>query len=66
MGNGNSCPSAPELGRLGWAAPVATLNAATLAPAGTFQTYILPATYLGGDKAILKLTPDWLGAGYIK
>ncbi|KAG2437748.1 hypothetical protein HYH02_011124 [Chlamydomonas schloesseri] len=68
MGEGNSCPSAPELWRLGWATTVTPgpLNAATLTPAGAFQTFVLPATYLGPDKALLKLTPDWLGAAYTK
>jgi hypothetical protein len=66
MGSGNSCPSAPELWRLGWATVLDQLNSSTF-PAKVFKTYTLPATYLGADKAMIKVQPDWLSsASYTK
>ncbi|GIL54672.1 hypothetical protein Vafri_10417 [Volvox africanus] len=66
MGFGDSCPSAPELWRLGWATPLAQLNSSSL-PAATFKTYTLPATYLGPKGVLIRIQPDWLGvASYIK
>ncbi|GLC60548.1 hypothetical protein PLESTB_001625600 [Pleodorina starrii] len=63
MGMGDSCPSAPELWRLGWASPANLLNASSF-PAGLFLSYMLPATYLGPTGAFLKIQPDWLDASY--
>ncbi|GIL49123.1 hypothetical protein Vafri_5600 [Volvox africanus] len=60
MGRGNSCPSAPELLRLGWAMPLAQLNSSTF-PMATYMNFKLPATYLGPDGAMIKIQPDWLG-----
>lgn len=65
MGSGNSCPSAPEIWRLGWATPLAQLNSSTL-PASVFMPYVLPGTILGPDGAMIKIQPDWLGASYSK
>ncbi|GLI71196.1 hypothetical protein VaNZ11_016311, partial [Volvox africanus] len=65
MGFGDSCPSAPELWRLGWATPLAQLNSSSF-PIATFKTYTLPATYLGPTGVMIKIQPDWLGAFYIK
>ncbi|GLC60550.1 hypothetical protein PLESTB_001625800 [Pleodorina starrii] len=65
MGMGSSCPSAPELWRLGWATPLAQLNSSTF-PSGVFRTYTLPATYLGPTGAMIKVQPDWLNASYTK
>ncbi|EFJ47465.1 hypothetical protein VOLCADRAFT_91809 [Volvox carteri f. nagariensis] len=65
MGSGNSCPSAPELSRLGWASPAAVLNSSSL-PASTFSSFALRATYLGSKGVMVKITPDWLGAAYTK
>ncbi|GIL96426.1 hypothetical protein Vretimale_2152 [Volvox reticuliferus] len=59
MGWGNSCPSAPELWRLGWASPLAQLNSSTLPPK-TFKTYTLPATYTTSQGNMLRIQPDWL------
>ncbi|GIL54686.1 hypothetical protein Vafri_10420, partial [Volvox africanus] len=65
MGSGDSCPSAPELWRLGWATPLAQLNSTSF-PQFIFQTFTLPATYVGADNAMIKIQPDWLGAAYVK
>ncbi|GLI71191.1 hypothetical protein VaNZ11_016306 [Volvox africanus] len=65
MGSGDSCPSAPELWRLGWATPLAQLNSTSF-PEFIFQTFTLPATYLGADNVLIKIQPDWLGAAYVK
>ncbi|GIL74587.1 hypothetical protein Vretimale_2152 [Volvox reticuliferus] len=59
MGMGKSCPSAPELWRLGWASPLAQLNSSTLPPK-TFKTYTLPATYATSQGNMLRIQPDWL------
>ncbi|GIM08916.1 hypothetical protein Vretimale_12848 [Volvox reticuliferus] len=59
MGMGKSCPSAPELWRLGWASPLAQLNSSTLPPK-TFKTYTLPATYVTSQGNMLRIQPDWL------
>ncbi|GLC39568.1 hypothetical protein PLESTM_000912600 [Pleodorina starrii] len=65
MGFGDSCPSAPELWRLGWATPLAQLNSSSF-PSGVFQDFVLPATYLGPTGVMIKIQPDWLGAAYTK
>ncbi|GIL54728.1 hypothetical protein Vafri_10439 [Volvox africanus] len=67
MGSGDSCPSAPELWRLGWATPLAQLNSSSFAR-DTFKTFALPATYLGyKDKGVMiKIQPDWLDPLYTK
>ncbi|GIL54723.1 hypothetical protein Vafri_10439 [Volvox africanus] len=60
MGFGDSCPSAPELWRLGWATPLAQLNSSSFALA-TYRTFTMPATYLGGLTGVMiKIQPDWL------
>ncbi|KAG2499452.1 hypothetical protein HYH03_002399 [Edaphochlamys debaryana] len=64
MGEGKACPSAPELWRLGWAKPVAELNAAGL-PEGQSLQFSLPPTYLS-SKNMLKIKPEWLGDSYSK
>ncbi|KAG2499453.1 hypothetical protein HYH03_002400 [Edaphochlamys debaryana] len=64
MGYGDSCPSAPELWRLGWAKPLALLSSALL-PAGAFRSYALPATALAAVNHV-KIQPDWLGGGYTR
>ncbi|KAG2484094.1 hypothetical protein HYH03_017046 [Edaphochlamys debaryana] len=61
MGFGSSCPSAPELLRVGWATPLATLNASNL-PIGIAMTYILPATCLGPANVTVRIVPTWMGA----
>ncbi|GIL56113.1 hypothetical protein Vafri_11530 [Volvox africanus] len=60
MGSGASCPSAPELFRLGWATPLAQLNSSTF-PLATYMNFVLPATYLGPAGIMIKIQPDWLG-----
>ncbi|GIM02960.1 hypothetical protein Vretimale_7750 [Volvox reticuliferus] len=65
MGSGNSCPSAPELWRLGWATPLAQLNSTTF-PNAMYQTYTLLATYLGPKGVMIKIQPDWLMSTYYK
>ncbi|GIL56070.1 hypothetical protein Vafri_11530 [Volvox africanus] len=60
MGWGASCPSAPELWRLGWATPLAQLNSSTF-PLATYMNFVLPATYLGPAGIMIKIQPDWLG-----
>ncbi|KAG2496954.1 hypothetical protein HYH03_004960 [Edaphochlamys debaryana] len=61
MGFGSSCPSAPELLRLGWATPLANLNSTNL-PIGIAMSYILPATCLGPANVTLRIVPTWMGA----
>ncbi|GIL49046.1 hypothetical protein Vafri_5497 [Volvox africanus] len=63
MGRGTSCPSAPELWRLGWATPLAELNSSTF-PKATYMNFTLPATYLGPTGAMIKIQPDWLNTNY--
>ncbi|GIL64227.1 hypothetical protein Vafri_18204 [Volvox africanus] len=65
MGNGHSCPSAPELWRLGWATPLVQLNSTTF-PMATYKNFTLPATYLGPRGVMIKIQPDWLGELYKK
>ncbi|GIL67487.1 hypothetical protein Vafri_20883, partial [Volvox africanus] len=65
MGRGTSCPSAPELWRLGWATPLAQLNSSTF-PVATYMNFTLPATYLGPTGAMIKIQPDWLDTKYTK
>ncbi|GLI66407.1 hypothetical protein VaNZ11_010194 [Volvox africanus] len=65
MGDGNSCPSAPELWRLGWATPLVQLNSSFF-PLATYMEFILPATYLGPTGVMIKIQPDWLGVLYTK
>ncbi|GIL54173.1 hypothetical protein Vafri_9762 [Volvox africanus] len=59
MGSGDSCPSAPELRRLGWATPMAQLNSSSFA-AQVYQNFTLPATYLGPTGVMIMIQPDWL------
>ncbi|EFJ49723.1 hypothetical protein VOLCADRAFT_89474 [Volvox carteri f. nagariensis] len=59
MGYGDSCPSAPELMRLGWAFPLVELNSSSF-PVATFRTFTLPATYLGPTGVMIKIRLDWL------
>ncbi|GLI69377.1 hypothetical protein VaNZ11_013970 [Volvox africanus] len=59
MGLGNSCPSAPELRRLGWASPLAQLDNSTL-PIRTFKAFTLPATYVTSEGNMVRIQPDWL------
>ncbi|GIL64187.1 hypothetical protein Vafri_18164 [Volvox africanus] len=63
MGRGNSCPSAPELWRLGWATPLAQLNSSSF-PMATYINFNLSATYLGPKGVMIKIQPDWLGELY--
>ncbi|GIL54181.1 hypothetical protein Vafri_9767 [Volvox africanus] len=65
MGKGASCPSAPELWRLGWATPLAQLNSTSL-PLATYTSFTLPATYLGPKGVMIRIIPDWLGKDYTK
>ncbi|GIM09102.1 hypothetical protein Vretimale_12908 [Volvox reticuliferus] len=65
MGSGDSCPSAPELWRLGWATPLAQLNSSSF-PRATYNTFNLPATYLGPTGVMIKIQPDWLDPLYTK
>ncbi|EFJ49986.1 hypothetical protein VOLCADRAFT_104133 [Volvox carteri f. nagariensis] len=65
MGSGNSCPSAPELWRLGWTTVLDLLNSTSFIPA-TFKSYILPATSLGPGRNVIKIRPDWQGVSYRK
>ncbi|GIL55995.1 hypothetical protein Vafri_11476 [Volvox africanus] len=65
MGSGASCPSAPELWRLGWATPLAQLNSSTF-PLATYMNFVLPATHLGPAGIMIKIQPDWLGSQYTK
>ncbi|KXZ45357.1 hypothetical protein GPECTOR_55g263 [Gonium pectorale] len=66
MGLGSSCPSAPELYRLGWATPADTLSGGSLPEGGVYREYRLPATHLTGRANMLRVLPDWLGSGYNK
>ncbi|KAG2486950.1 hypothetical protein HYH03_014447 [Edaphochlamys debaryana] len=59
-----SCPSAPELFRLGWATPLITLNATSLAENVVRQGIRLPATHLGGVGAFIRVIPNWMGGLY--
>ncbi|GLI71190.1 hypothetical protein VaNZ11_016304 [Volvox africanus] len=65
MGSGDSCPSAPELWRLGWATPLALLSATRFA-SRVYRLFTLPATYLGPTGVLIKIQPDWLGTTYTK
>ncbi|GIL66423.1 hypothetical protein Vafri_19938 [Volvox africanus] len=65
MGRGHSCPSAPELWRLGWATPLAQLNSSSF-PMATYKNFTLPATYLGPRGVMIKIQPNWLGELYTK
>jgi hypothetical protein len=65
MGFGDSCPSAPELWRLGWATPLAQLNSSNV-PAGKYVTYTLPATAFGPIGVMIKIQPNWLSTSYSK
>ncbi|GIL66362.1 hypothetical protein Vafri_19839 [Volvox africanus] len=60
MGFGGSCPSAPELWRLGWATPLVLLNSSSF-PLAIYEKFILPATYVGPTGVMVKIQPDWLG-----
>ncbi|KXZ51416.1 hypothetical protein GPECTOR_12g378 [Gonium pectorale] len=62
----STCPSAPELLRLGWATPLAVLNGSNLPEDGAYKSYRLPATYLTGDGVVLRIVPDWLGSAYTR
>ncbi|GIL80160.1 hypothetical protein Vretifemale_9323, partial [Volvox reticuliferus] len=64
MGSGDSCPSAPELWRLGWATPLAQLTSSNL-QINVFYNFTLPATYLGPSDVMIKIRPDWLGMSYV-
>ncbi|GIL80153.1 hypothetical protein Vretimale_12950 [Volvox reticuliferus] len=65
MGSGDSCPSAPELWRLGWATPLALLSATRFA-SRVYRLFTLPATYLGPTGVLIRIQPDWLGTTYTK
>ncbi|GLI62178.1 hypothetical protein VaNZ11_004761 [Volvox africanus] len=65
MGSGNSCPSAPELWRLGWAAPLAQLNSTSF-PLAVYINFTLMATYLGPKGIMIKIQPNWLTSMYKK
>ncbi|GIL81582.1 hypothetical protein Vretimale_729 [Volvox reticuliferus] len=65
MGFGDSCPSAPELWRLGWATPLVQLNSSSF-PLATYNTFTLPATFLGPTGVMIKIQPDWLDTFYRK
>ncbi|GIL54687.1 hypothetical protein Vafri_10423 [Volvox africanus] len=65
MGSGDSCPSAPELWRLGWATPLAQLSSTRFA-SRVYRIFTLPATYLGPTGVLIKIQPDWLGTAYTK
>ncbi|KAG2485801.1 hypothetical protein HYH03_015512 [Edaphochlamys debaryana] len=63
----SSCPSAPELRRLGWAAPLVNLNSTDFPAATTRTDLILSATALGPDGAMIRIQPNWLlGPAYDK
>ncbi|EFJ49885.1 metalloproteinase, extracellular matrix glycoprotein VMP42 [Volvox carteri f. nagariensis] len=59
MGMGQSCPSAPELWRLGWATVLDLLNSNNF-PANAFKTYTLPATSASSMGNMIKLQTDWM------
>jgi hypothetical protein len=65
MGTGESCPSAPELRRLGWATPLAQLNSDNFPP-NVYVYFTVPATFLGSQGAMIRIQPDWLGNAYIR
>ncbi|GLI71181.1 hypothetical protein VaNZ11_016289 [Volvox africanus] len=65
MGSGDSCPSAPELWRLGWATPLEQLNSTSF-NLDIYKTFTLPATYLGPTGVMIKIQPDWLDPFYTK
>ncbi|GIL54699.1 hypothetical protein Vafri_10434 [Volvox africanus] len=65
MGLGGSCPSAPELWRLGWATPLAQLNSSSFV-ANVYQNFTLPATYLGPTGVLIKIQPNWMGTSAYK
>ncbi|GIL54200.1 hypothetical protein Vafri_9780 [Volvox africanus] len=60
LGSGDSCPSAPELRFLGWATPLAQLNSLSMRTSA-YQTFTLPATFMGPTGVMIKIQPDWLG-----
>ncbi|GLC45984.1 hypothetical protein PLESTB_001625900 [Pleodorina starrii] len=65
MGNGEGCPSAPELWRMGWATPLVQLNSTSF-PAKVLLPYTLPGTFRGPDGVMIRIQPDWLGGTYRK
>ncbi|KAG2498435.1 hypothetical protein HYH03_003693 [Edaphochlamys debaryana] len=69
MGNGWGCPSAPELATMGWASPAVgagNLNRDTVAAGPGFTgPFNLPATYLTGAGAYVRMRPDWLPNYYL-
>ncbi|KAG2498436.1 hypothetical protein HYH03_003694 [Edaphochlamys debaryana] len=69
MGNGWGCPSAPELATMGWASAAVgagNLNRDTVrAGPGFTGPFNLPATYLTGAGAYVRMRPDWLPNYYL-
>ncbi|KAG2498497.1 hypothetical protein HYH03_003748 [Edaphochlamys debaryana] len=70
MGNGYVCPSAPQLANLQWASPAVGGGAVTSAvlPLGpaTSAPFMLPATYMTGAGAYVRVLPDWVPGYYLE
>ncbi|KAG2498437.1 hypothetical protein HYH03_003695 [Edaphochlamys debaryana] len=69
MGNGWACPSAPELATMGWASAAnnaGNLNRDTVpAGPGFAGPFKLPATYMTGAGAYVRMRTDWLPNYYL-
>lgn len=61
-GEGEACPAASELYRMGWASAVAEMTRDSSAP-GTWYAYTLPATYKS-PRNMIRAKPSWVGAAY--
>ncbi|KAG2444614.1 hypothetical protein HXX76_001358 [Chlamydomonas incerta] len=62
MGMGRACLNVAELSRMGWASPAAGGAAVgqSALPIAQGVTFNLPATYLTGTGAYVRVTPNWL------
>ncbi|KAG2490547.1 hypothetical protein HYH03_010941 [Edaphochlamys debaryana] len=69
MGFGESCPTAPELWRLGWGTVAALLNSTTSQPDRNLSPDIpligirINATWVGPQGVMIKIQPNWV-TGY--
>jgi hypothetical protein len=61
MGNSNSCPSAPEMRRLGWGRPINVHNS-TNTKIGVNYTYSLPWT-LTSIGSMIRIQANWMTTG---
>ncbi len=65
MGIGESCPSAPEMFRLGWASAVVDFDGNNFPEDNLYRKYLLPATFTS-DRNMIRIRPTWLGSAYTK